>query len=80
MLSDAISQYAGSGQWPVAATLAVVLFVLAMVMLAIFMRVYDLRTGIVGSRPVQFSRGQRTFRIVGGVVFARSWSSSTRRS
>lgn len=44
MLSDAISQYAGSGQWPVAAALAVVLFVLAMIMLAIFMRIYDLRT------------------------------------
>lgn len=44
MLSDAISQYAGSGQWPVAATLAVVLFVLAMIMLAVFMRIYDLRT------------------------------------
>jgi putative spermidine/putrescine transport system permease protein len=43
MLSDAISQYAGSGQWPVAATLAVVLFGIAMLVLAIFMRVYDLR-------------------------------------
>ncbi len=44
MLSDAIAQYAGSGQWPVAAVLAVVLFVLAIVVLTIFMRVYDLRT------------------------------------
>ncbi|MBW3632792.1 MAG: ABC transporter permease [Chloroflexi bacterium] len=43
MLSDAISQYAGSGQWPVAATLAVVLFGIAILVLAIFMRVYDLR-------------------------------------
>lgn len=43
LLSDAISQYAGSGQWPIAAALAVVLFVLAMLCLAIFMRVYDLR-------------------------------------
>lgn len=44
MLSDAISQYAGSGQWPVAAALAVVLFGIAIVVLALFMRVYDLRT------------------------------------
>jgi putative spermidine/putrescine transport system permease protein len=44
MLSDAISQYAGSGQWPVAAALAVVLFVIAIVVLSLFMRVYDLRT------------------------------------
>lgn len=44
MLSDAISQYAGSGQWPVAAALAVVLFGIAILVLAIFMRVYDLRT------------------------------------
>ena len=44
MLSDAISQYAGSGQWPVAAALAVVLFVLAIIVLTLFMRVYDLRT------------------------------------
>jgi putative spermidine/putrescine transport system permease protein len=44
MLSDAISQYAGSGQWPVAAALAVVLFAIAILVLAIFMRVYDLRT------------------------------------
>jgi putative spermidine/putrescine transport system permease protein len=43
MLSDAISQYAGSGQWPVAATLAVVLFGIAILVLAIFMRIYDLR-------------------------------------
>jgi putative spermidine/putrescine transport system permease protein len=43
LLSDAISQYAGSGQWPIAAVLAVVLFILAIVVLAIFMRVYDLR-------------------------------------
>jgi putative spermidine/putrescine transport system permease protein len=43
MLSDAISQYAGSGQWPVAASLAVVLFGIAILVLAIFMRVYDLR-------------------------------------
>jgi putative spermidine/putrescine transport system permease protein len=43
MLSDTISQYAGSGQWPVAATLAVVLFGIAILVLAIFMRVYDLR-------------------------------------
>lgn len=43
MLSDAISQYAGSGQWPVAAALAVVLFGIAILVLAIFMRVYDLR-------------------------------------
>ena len=43
MLSDAISQYAGSGQWPVAAVLAVVLFGIAIVVLALFMRVYDLR-------------------------------------
>jgi putative spermidine/putrescine transport system permease protein len=43
MLSDAISQYAGSGQWPVAATLAVVLFGIAILVLAIFMRVCDLR-------------------------------------
>ena len=70
MLSDAISQYAGSGQWPVAATLAVVLFGIAILVLAIFMRVYDLRTGTVGSRPVQLSRGQRIFRVVGGAVFA----------
>jgi putative spermidine/putrescine transport system permease protein len=44
MLSDAISQYAGSGQWPVAAALAVVLFGIAILVLAIFMRIYDLRT------------------------------------
>ena len=43
MLSDAISQYAGSGQWPVAAVLAVMLFGIAILVLAIFMRVYDLR-------------------------------------
>ena len=43
LLSDAISQYAGSGQWPIAAVLAVVLFVLAILVLTIFMRVYDLR-------------------------------------
>jgi putative spermidine/putrescine transport system permease protein len=43
LLSDAISQYAGSGQWPIAAALAVVLFVLAILVLTIFMRVYDLR-------------------------------------
>jgi putative spermidine/putrescine transport system permease protein len=43
MLSDAISQYAGSGQWPVAAALAVVLFGIAILVLAIFMRIYDLR-------------------------------------
>jgi putative spermidine/putrescine transport system permease protein len=43
LLSDAISQYAGSGQWPIAAVLAVVLFILAILVLAIFMRVYDLR-------------------------------------
>jgi putative spermidine/putrescine transport system permease protein len=43
LLSDAISQYAGSGQWPIAAVLAVVLFILAIVVLTIFMRVYDLR-------------------------------------
>jgi putative spermidine/putrescine transport system permease protein len=43
MLSDAISQYAGSGQWPVAAALAVILFGIAIIVLAIFMRVYDLR-------------------------------------
>jgi len=43
MLSDAISQYAGSGQWAVAATLAVVLFGIAILVLAIFMRIYDLR-------------------------------------
>ncbi|MFM9105583.1 MAG: ABC transporter permease [Chloroflexota bacterium] len=43
MLSDAISQYAGSGQWPVAAVLAVVLFIIAIVVLGLLMRVYDLR-------------------------------------
>ena len=43
MLSDAISQYAGSGQWPVAAVLAVVLFVFATLVLGLLMRVYDLR-------------------------------------
>jgi len=43
LLSDAISQFAGSGQWPIAAVLATVLFVLAMLFLALFMRVYDLR-------------------------------------
>ena len=43
LLSDAISQYAGSGQWPIAAALAVVLFLLAILCLTIFMRVYDLR-------------------------------------
>lgn len=43
LLSDAISQYAGSGQWPTAAVLAVILFALAILVLAIFMRVYDLR-------------------------------------
>lgn len=43
MLSDAISQYAGSGQWPVAAALAVVLFVFASLVLGLLMRVYDLR-------------------------------------
>jgi putative spermidine/putrescine transport system permease protein len=43
LLSDAISQYAGSGQWPIAAALAVVLFLLAIICLTIFMRVYDLR-------------------------------------
>lgn len=43
LLSDAISQYAGSGQWPTAAALAVVLFALALIVLAIFMRIYDLR-------------------------------------
>jgi putative spermidine/putrescine transport system permease protein len=43
MLSDAISQYAGSGQWPVAAALAVVLFIFAALVLGLLMRVYDLR-------------------------------------
>jgi putative spermidine/putrescine transport system permease protein len=43
MLSDAISQYAGSGQWPVASALAVILFGIAVLVLALFMRVYDLR-------------------------------------
>lgn len=43
MLSDAISQYAGSGQWPVAAALAVVLFIFASLVLGLLMRVYDLR-------------------------------------
>jgi putative spermidine/putrescine transport system permease protein len=43
MLSDAISQYAGSGQWPVAAVLAVVLFIFASLVLGLLMRVYDLR-------------------------------------
>jgi len=43
MLSDAISQYAGSGQWPVAAALAVVLFIFAILVLGLLMRVYDLR-------------------------------------
>ncbi|MCC6313277.1 MAG: ABC transporter permease [Thermomicrobiales bacterium] len=43
MLSDAISQYAGSGQWPVAAALAVVLFLIATLVLGLLMRVYDLR-------------------------------------
>jgi putative spermidine/putrescine transport system permease protein len=43
LLSDAISQYAGSGQWPIAAALAVVLFLLAILCLTIFMRIYDLR-------------------------------------
>ena len=43
LLSDAISQYAGSGQWPIAAVLAVILFLLAILVLTIFMRVYDLR-------------------------------------
>src|SRR5919106_3077940 len=40
MLSDAISQYAGSGQWPVAAVLAVMLFGIAIVVLTLFMRGY----------------------------------------
>ncbi len=43
MLSDAISQYAGSGQWPVAAALAVVLFIFASLVLGLLMQVYDLR-------------------------------------
>jgi putative spermidine/putrescine transport system permease protein len=43
LLSNAVAQYAGSGQWPIAAVLAVVLFVLAITVLALFMRVYDLR-------------------------------------
>lgn len=43
MLSDAISQYAGSGQWPVAAALAVVLFIFATIVLGLLMRIYDLR-------------------------------------
>lgn len=42
-ISDVISNTSGSGQWPIAAALAVVLFIMALIALAIYMKIYDLR-------------------------------------
>lgn len=43
LISDVISNTSGSGQWPIAAALAVVLFIMALIALAIYMKIYDLR-------------------------------------